>query len=256
MKNVALLLTFLIFGLVACNNKTKHETADEKKDGPMTHEDSVYEQYLAEQKAYEKYKSVKQDFVFPLPTGGSPELSIGKKAGGLSKQAKEATALYEIYKQELEAAKDDSTTEMGCLMERSTYITSLDRHIMGTYDKYGKLLTLRISDDSDDGEDEEEFVFKEGVLLLYSHKVSETHGTEGKLTQDEFYINNGKVGHAYRDYGTGPVEKGKILNFIDVDRFTLQGDWDAAVADAATRFKQSIALIKNEDFRAAFYYTP
>jgi hypothetical protein len=125
--------------------------------------------------------------------------------------------------------------------------------LTATYTEDAHLLryTAEITLD-DKHEEDRDFYFNNGELVYFRERHTFTQEELDFMTDDSYFLRNGKVIYAYRDEGSAQERKDK-MNVIPTKRFLLKGDLTAHVSKEFEKFKQDYEILLTQPLEPLIY---
>jgi hypothetical protein len=221
----------------------------------LTHEDSLR---IVSDKAFQLHlaslQKVREELSFPS-WEGEIEVKEGDKfkTNILDDSTKILTNNFEKLKAKLERAQKDSSTIYGGLLTRFRLLNTQHKYLTATYTDEAHLLrfTSEITFD-DKHEEDRDFYFSNGTLIYFRERRTFTFDEQDLMTDDSYFINNGKVAYAYRDEGTAQGVKDR-MNVMSLKRFYIKGNLSAHVAKEFANFKQDYEVLLNQPLEPLIY---
>lgn len=221
----------------------------------LTHEDSLR---ILSDKAFQiqlaSLQKVREELNFPA-WEGEPEVREGDKfkTNILDDSTKMLTNGFEKLKAKLERAQKDSSTIYGGLLTRFRLLNTQHKYLTATYTDEAHLLrfTSEITFD-DKHEEDRDLYFSNGVLVYFRERRTFTQDEQDLMTDDSYFISNGRVAYAYRDEGTAQEAKDR-MNLMSLKRFYIKGNLNAHVAKEFANFKQDYEILLNQPLEPLLY---
>ncbi len=221
----------------------------------MTHEDSVkvftdraFQIRLAE------LQKVRETFTGPSIEAGEAVTKGEKFRTNIMDDSTAAiTAGFEKLNIKLEHAQKDSTTLYGALLTRFRLLKTQHKYLTGTYTDDAHLLRFTSEVTFDDKHEEDmDFYFNESNLVYFRERHTSTHEEQDIMTEDCYFLRDGKVAYAYRDEGTAQDSKDR-MNVMSLKRYLLKGDLTAHVSKAFNTFKSDYEILINQPLEPLIY---
>ena len=221
----------------------------------MSHEDSVR---VVTDKAFQVHLAELQKF---RETFAGPSIEAGEavikgekfKTNILDDSTAAITAGFEKLKIKLEHAQKDSTTIYGALLTRFRLLKTQHKYLTGTYSDDAHLLRFTSEVTFDDKHEEDmDFYFSGSNLVYFRERRTSIHEEQDIMTEDCYFLRDGRVAYAYRDEGTAQDSKDR-MNVMSMKRYLLKGDLTAHVSKAFDNFKSDYDILINQPLEPLIY---
>jgi len=221
----------------------------------LTHEDSVrvindrnYQLHLAE------LQKVRENFIGPTVEAGEAVTKGDKfKTNVMDDSIAAITAGFEKLNVRLDHAQKDSTTIYGALLTRFRLLKTQHKYLTGTYTDDAHLLRFTSEVTFDDKHEEDmDFYFNNSDLISFRERHTTTREEQDIMTEDCYFLHNGRVVYAYRDEGIAVDSKDRI-NVMSMKRYLLRGDLTAHVSKMFANFKSDYEILLNQPLEPLIY---
>lgn len=221
----------------------------------MNAEDSVR---VASDRAYlnrlKGLQAVREELTGPVDAG-DPAVKAGDKfkTNLLDDSSNVVTGSFEKLKAKMERAQKDSTTVYGALLTRFRLLNSQHKYLTATYSDEAHLLRYTEEVTLDDKHEEDrDFYFNSGELVYFREKHTFTKDDQDMMTDDAYFLKNGKVVYSYRDEGSALESKDRI-NLMSTKRYLLHGDLTSHVAREFEHFKHDYDILLSQPLEPLIY---
>lgn len=245
---LSILIVIISMSLSSCHGKKGNERL-------MTQEDSIRVNY---DKAYQirlsALQNVREDLTGPMQDGDASVRAGEKfKTSVLNDSIDVITIGFEKLKAKLEHAQKDSSTVYGPLLTRFRLLNSQHKYLTATYTDAAHLLryTEEVTFDEKHEEDRD-FYFNNGDLVYFRERHAFTQEEQDVVTEDSYFLRNGKVVYAYRDEGSA-LERKDRMNLIPTKRSVILGDLTAHVSKEFTNFKHDYDILLSQRLEPLLY---
>ena len=245
---ITLFIICLSIGMASCGN---HKSGANQ----LSHEDSVY---VASDRVFQiqltSLQKFREDLSFSQ-VDGDPTVIKGDrfKTNLMDDSTRSLTNNFEKLKIKLERAQKDSTTIYGGLLTRFRLLNSQHKYLTATYTSDAHLLRYNSEVTFDDKHEESrDFYFTNGTLVYFRERRTFTQDEQDQMTDDSYFVKNGKVNYSYRDEGVAQDIKDK-MNLMSLKRFFIKGNVDAHVAKEFENFKQDYDILISQPLEPLIY---
>jgi hypothetical protein len=243
-------VSILVFAILLSSCGHKHAGTNH-----LTREDSIR---ILSERAFQAQLSdlqkVREELYGPA-FEGDPAVSKGDKfkTNIMDDSTTSITGGFEKLKAKLEHAQKDSSTLYGALLTRFRLLNTQHKYLTGTYTDEAHLLryTSEITFD-DKHEEDRDFYFTNNTLIYFRERRTFTMDEQDLMTEDSYFLRNGKVTYAYRDEGTA-LELKDRMNVMSLKRFQLKGDLTSHVGREFNNFKQDYEILLNQPLEPLIY---
>jgi hypothetical protein len=251
-KTMKQLITFsmiiLTVGLTSCTDRRGQAK-------PMTHEDTLrVKSDQALRVRLLQLQKMHENLIAPV-ADGDPTVCEGEKykTNLLGDSINAITGRFEALESKLERAQKDSSTIYGALLTRFRLLSTQHKYLTATYTSEAHLLrfTSEITFD-DKHEEDRDYYFSNDTLVYLRVKRTYTQDDQDVMTDDSYFIRNGKVGYAYRDMGNAPSRRNR-MNVIPLERYHMKGNVTAHVSKEFEGFRQDYDILLNRPFEPLMY---
>jgi hypothetical protein len=250
MKNIAsLLIVIFSIAMSACGPGNRSEKSQ------AVHEDSIRSvNYHAFQMHLSALRAVREEFKGPIEEGS---ITVAKgvkfKTNIMDDSTSAITNEVEKLNAKMEHAQKDSTTIYGALLTRFKLLKTQNKYLTATYTNGAHLLrfTSEITID-DKHEEDKDFYFDNASLVYFRERHTFTADEQRLMTDDSYFLRDGRVVYAYRDEGSGQDSKDR-MNIMSMKRFLLTGNLTAHISKEFGIFKSDYEILLLQPLEPLLY---
>lgn len=241
-------IVFLCLSMNSCIIRNSDSIRASREDSLKVANDKYFQAQLM------RLQKVREDLTGPSAEGdGSVTKGDRFRTSIVGDSVSNITEAFEKLQSKMERAQKDSTTIYGALMTRFRFFNSQHKYLTATYTDDAHLLrfTSEITFDEKHEEDKD-FYFTNGSLVYFRERHTFTGDEQDLMTDDAYFVRDGKVVYAYRDEGSAQSRRDR-MNVMSMKRFSLTGNLNAHVSRELEKFRQDYEILLSQRLEPLLY---